>query len=249
MTIQDVIKLNMGKQVDLEPVETDVLRLYAPFFHEDGDMYSIYLEKQGERVFVRDYGNTLMRVSYTFEINTENKKRVLNNIVKSNLGTLDDGELIMETTINELPQTIYQYSQLVAKVSNIDILGREVVRSLFYDYLREFVLTSLTEYKVLENHIPTSDKELVVDYVIPASKPLFLFGVNDDVKASRATISCLKFQNERLPFRSVIVHEDFDGKLSVFNRNQITNASDKQFTSLDQFKNEGLAYIKREIAA
>ena len=88
----------------------------------------------------------------------------------------------------------------------------------------------------------------MVDYEIPLGrKPLYLFGVGDDSKASKVVISCLTFQTKHIPFRSVIIHEDFE-KLTRFNRTQITNTADKQFASLEDFKNEGIDYIQREIA-
>lgn len=77
---------------------------------------------------------------------------------------------------------------------------------------------------------------------------MFIFGVNENTKASKVVISCLSFQKQKIPFRSLIVHEDFDG-LSSFYRNQITNMADKQFTSLDDFRTEGLDYISRELAS
>jgi hypothetical protein len=60
-------------------------------------------------------------------------------------------------------------------------------------------------------------------------------------------ITCLKFQAERLPYRSLVIHENFN-KLTTFYKNQITNAADKQFTSLKDFQNQGVEYIERELA-
>ena len=125
-----------GRLVSVEEVEPHILRIYAPLFHEDGDMMSMYLDTSAgdDGLALRDFGNALMRVSYTFDIDTENKRNVLNAIVKSN------------------------------------------------------------------------------------------------------------------QFRSLVVHEDFDG-LTSFYRNQLTNAVDKQYTTFDDFKDNGLAYIQRELAS
>lgn len=244
MTIQESLKGYFGKYAGLEQVENDTFRLYAPFFHEDGDMYSIYLKTEGDFVTLRDFGNTLMRVSYTFDLNTPNKRSTLEKIVTSNMGELEDGELVMRTTINHLPETVIQYSQMVSKVSNIDILSRETVKTMFYDYLSDFMAGPLEKYHAKKAFCPTEDKELIVDYAIEAKQPLYLFGVKDDTKAAKVVISCLNFQKRHLPFRSVIVHENFDS-LTKFNRNQITNVVDKQFTSLEDFKAEGESFLDR----
>lgn len=248
MTIQESLRGAFGKNSGLEQVQANVYRLYAPFFHEDGDMYSIYLEVRDNGIIIRDFGNTLMRVSYTFDISTPKKQSILHNIVKSNLGELDDGELLIHTNTNDAEEAIYQYAQLVAKVSNIEILSRETIKSMFYDYLNEFVMTQLREYEVKKHVFPTSDHELEVDYEIPGSKPIYLFGVNGDAKASKAVISCLTFQKQNLPFRSVIVHEDLNA-LTGFNRRQITNVADKQFYTLSDFQEQGKSYLDREISA
>lgn len=253
MNIQERLQKEFGTQIALEEIAPNTMRIYAPFFHEDGDMFSMYLEIHNDStILLRDFGNTLMRVSYTFEIDSQNKINVLNNIVKSNYGNYDDGELFISTTLDHLPQDIFQFSQLVAKVSSIDLLRRETIKSLFFERLDGFMSDQLKNYGYLQNYQPTRDKQLLVDYHIPSSasgiKPLFIFGVNENTKASKVVISCLSFQKQRVPFRSVIIHEDFES-LSSFYRNQITNTADKQFTSLDEFQAEGTDYIARELVA
>jgi hypothetical protein len=71
--------------------------------------------------------------------------------------------------------------------------------------------------------------------------------VKDDTKARLTTISCLEFQRTNIPFKSMVVHEDFES-LSKKDRIRITSAVDKQFVDLDDFKNHGEAYLDRESA-
>lgn len=248
MDIQTSLQGAFGKKSGLEQIQKNIYRLYAPFFHEDGDMFSIYLEIKEDEIIIRDFGNTLMRVSYAFDISTPNKIKVLQNIVKSNFGELDDGELLIHTTGSQAQEAIYQYAQLISKVSNIDILSRETMKSMFFEYFNDFVMTQLKAYHIRSRAFPTNDHELVVDYEIPGSKPIYLFGVNNDAKASRVVISCLTFQKQRLPFRSVVVHENLS-ELTGFNRRQITNVADKQFYTLDDFREGGISYLEREQTA
>lgn len=250
MNIENILQQQSGQMISLEAVRPDVMRLYAPFFHEDGDMMSIYLEsnKDNGKIRIRDFGNTLMRVAYTFDIDTSNKQSILSDIVTSNYGTMNDGEIIIDTDIDNVFNSILQYSQLIAKVSNIDILRNEVIKSLFYENLNDFMFDAFKKYNIVEKYTPTKDKELVVDYQLPSEKPLYIFGVNKDTKASKVVISCLTFQKQHIPFRSLIIHENFNS-LTAFNRNQITNAADKQFASLDDFRAEGIEYVERELAS
>ena len=248
MTIQESLKGYFGKYAELEQINAGAYRLYAPFFHEDGDMYSIYLEVADDRVVVRDYGNALMRVSYTFDVNTPARQGVLNRIVTSNMAEIDDGELLLRSSVEDAPEAVMRFAQLVSKVSSIDMLSREVARSMFYEYLGDFIGSRLERFNIQKKVCPTSDTDLTVDYVIGGREPLYLFGVKDDSKASKVVISCLHFQKQKLPFRSVIIHEDIDS-LSRFNRRQITNVSDKQFYSFEDFTTEGEAYLDRVIAS
>ena len=153
--------------------------------------------------------------------------------------------------MENLVQSIFQFTQLVAKVSNIDILRRETVKSLFFENLADCILSNAKKYAVESNFTPTRDRQLIVDYRLTgdhSARPLFVFGINENTKASKTVISCLNFQKQHIPFRSLIIHEDFES-LSTFYRNQITNTADKQFTSLEDFKAEGFGYIDRELAS
>jgi len=247
LDVTAMLKRQFGSNIGVEEVFANVFRVYAPFFHEDGDMLSIYLDYSTENIIIRDYGKTLMRVAYTFDFESENKRRILEDIVKSYNGILKDDEVSMSADESNLAMSVYHYSQLIAKTSNIDILQRETVKSLFFEYLNDFVDTELVNFEIIKNSKPSSDDSLVVDYVIKAPRPIYMFGVNGDSKASKTIITCLNLQKERIPFRSLVVHENIDS-LSLFNRQQITNAADKQFYSFDGFKSEGMTYLERETA-
>ncbi len=249
MNICDNIQLQIGKNISLEEIEPNIYRVYAPFFHEDGDMYSIYIENyaDGKHVCLRDFGNTLRRVSYTFDINSESKQNLLNNIAISNLGSIVDKEVIIETDIDRLTESLFQYSQLVSKLSNIKILKKEVIKSLFYEQLEEFIDSNLSSlYNIKKNYNPTTEQELLVDYFIDTKdKPLFIYGVKDNNKASKVIIGCLKYQTSGIRYRSVIVHNDLYS-LQRFYQSQIINIADKQFVTLKDFFEQGSEYLKRE---
>jgi hypothetical protein len=44
-----------------------------------------------------------------------------------------------------------------------------------------------------------------------------------------------------------MIHEDFETGLSKKDQKRITNAADKQFTTLDDFKKDAEGYFAREI--
>ena len=57
------------------------------------------------------------------------------------------------------------------------------------------------------------------------------------------------FQRRRIPFKGVMVHQDFEGGITKKDRTRITSASDKQFPSLDDFQENGRRFLERERAA
>lgn len=251
MELLTKLQNQFAKQISIEEVSPNLYRLYVPFFHSDGDMFSIYLtiEDNGNKIIFHDLGNTLMRISYTFNISSESKKRILSDIVKSNYGTLsNEGELIVESSPKNISQAFFQYTQLISKVSTIDILRNEVVRSLFYENLNTFMDNTFKRYDFKKNTTPiASDKQIKVDYEIPSRKPLYIFGVNDDFKASKVIIICFALQKQNVPFQSIVVHDNIES-LNKFNRKQLTSAADKQFSTLNDFTNTGKTYIEHQLA-
>ena len=244
----NTIKPDIGR-IEFREKRLGIYKVLAPFFHEDGDMYDIFVEElPGGKIRISDYGLTLMKLSYTFDIQTENKQSILESIISQNRAELIDGCITLDILPQQFPVGLNQFSQIISKVSNMDIMSRELAQSLFYEYLREFIFDTLRTYDIEENYIPTSDKDLVVDYKINVQRPIFVFGVNENTKASKVIISCLNYRDQNVPHKSLIIHEDID-KLNKFNRAQITNVSDKQFATLDGFRKGGLSYIANEISA
>jgi len=227
-----------------------LFKILVPFFHEDGDMYDIFLQESpvaSRKLRICDKGLTLMKLSYTFDIDTPKKESILHNIIHQNHCDITDGEVYLDCTVEQFEYAIYQYAQTISKIMNTEILTRETIRSMFTDNLRQnlYEASSRLNVKLSENVSPLSDASLRADYSLENhGKIIYLFGINSDTKASKAIISCLQFQKARIPHNSLAIHENFEN-LSAFNRTQITNAVDKQFTSLSVFKEEQNQYFDR----
>ena len=251
MDIEKALVQQFGNNISFETIDAHTNRLYLPAFHEDGDMLSIYITKDdltGEYL-VHDFGNTLMRLSYTFDMESEHKRKVLSDVVASFSGQLSDDDLLLKTYNQNLAQTVLQYVQLIAKVSNIDILRREVIRSLFYEELANYIEENFSNFSPRPQYVPIQNRtDLVADWAFNTkNKPLFLYGVKDNSKAKDVTICCLEFWKASLPFSSIIIYDDFYS-LSKNQQVRLTNVADKQFMSLNDFKSDGLNYFQRVLA-
>ena len=259
MNAVEILREQFNSHVAVREKRPGVLQLVAPLFHEDGDMMDIFLNvpKNGatsaasppEKIRVSDRGLTLMRLSYTFEIDTPNKEKIFRRILAENGVAEENGELFVEATPASLYTSLLQFSQAVSKVCNMRYFKREVLASLFEEMLAGFIQEQLPRFRPSEKILPIPDRDdLEVDWEFrPNGVPLYLFAIKDANRARLATISCLEFQRKNLKFKSIAVHEDMD-KLGRKDRNRLTNACDKQFTSLEEFKQNALPYLEREAA-
>lgn len=246
----DKLKKQFNYKIDFREKRAGVRQLIAPFYHEDGDMVDIFLTDSPSapgKIRICDYGLTLMHLSYTYDIDTPNKERILDNIITESGLQRDDGNIFIDVAPDMIYPYIFQFAQAVGKVSSMQYFKREVIRSLFYEQLAEFIEVNLTHYQPNAKvyPIPTRD-DLEVDYSFNfAQKPIYLFGIRDEAKARIATISCLEFQKYNIPFRSMAVHEDMEA-LPKKDKQRITSAVDKHFFDLEDFKKNGKQYLDRE---
>ncbi|MCX6640792.1 MAG: DUF1828 domain-containing protein [bacterium] len=252
MNYLELLKEQFNHKISLSEKRPGILQLIAPLYHEDGDLVDIFLENINggqQKIRISDHGMALMRLSYSFDIDTPNKERIFQKIISENGISELDGNLYLEVQPESLYPGILQFAYTVAKVTNMQLYRREVIQSLFYEQLFDFIETSLKKYNPRSSTFPILERDdLEVDYQFEIKpKPIFLFGVKDASKARLATISCLEFQRAKLPFKSFIVHEDFT-ELGKKDQSRITSAADKQFVSLPDFISNAEQVLEREAA-
>ena len=245
--ILEYIKLSFNNRMSIREKRPGIYQLIMPLYHEDGDMIDIFIQEKNGGYFLCDYGMTLMRLSYSYEIDTPNKESIFNKILSENRLEEDDGNISFATKKESLYSDILHVTQAYMKIGSMRYFRREVVESLFYELLNEIITKELSEFKPKANVLPIPERDdLEADYEFrPNGHPVYLFGVKDAAKARLSTISCLEYQKANLNFRSFIVHDDFE-KLSRKDRTRLTSACDKQFTSLDDFKSNAKTFLERE---
>ena len=224
------------------------IQLIVPILHEDGDMVDIYLtdSPQGDsHVRVCDYGLAMMRLSYTYEVNTPTRQQILDSILINNGVANDKGNLYLDAPVGMLYQSILQFAGCVQKVCNMRYWSREQVRSAFYDDLDKYVASELARFEPIPDQSPLSDYPVSVDWQLTCNqRQFYLFGVRGNDKAKNVAITLLEFQKERLPFISLIVHEDIDdlGKREII---YLTRNADHQYPVLADFAEKATADITR----
>lgn len=227
----------------------NIYQVFSPFYFEDGDMLDMYVVPDGDTYRVCDYGKTLMRLSYSFELNTDNKLRIFSSLLSENGFEFDEasGDIFIHSPLDQLGVSVMRLSQVIAKVSRLDMLKREIVSGLFFEMVDEFIQGELAQFNPLLRAHPIEERddlEVTCEFKI-RPEPAYLFAVRGSTQARLATIAILSFQQARLPFRSYVVHDKFEA-LPTKDKTRITSAADKQFTTLDDFRDQAVAVLSRD---
>jgi len=211
-------------------------------------MIDLFIQEEQDGVFTLcDFGLTLQRLSYTYDIDSENKESVLQRILLENSLLEENGNISIKTKPSTIFTDIMHLTQSYAKIGSLKYFKREVIENLFYEMLDDFIFNDLQEFNPKKKVLPIPERDdLEADYSFsPNGHPIYLFGVKDASKARLATISCLEYRNKNLNYRGWVVNEDFE-KLPRKDRSRLTNTIDKQFTSFDEFKSSAKVFLSRE---
>lgn len=227
---------------------TGAFQLIIPILHEDGDMVDIYLQDSplgDDHVRICDFGLTLMRLSYTYDISTDTRQRIFDSILVNNGVGNDDGNLYVDVAIGRLNEGILQFAGCAQKVCNMRYWGRETVRSEFYENLGQYITGELTEFGPVADISPIIDYPISVDWSLThQDRKFYVFGVRGNEKAKNVAIALLEFEKEQLPFISLVVHEDIED-LGRRERTYLTRNADTQYPQLDDFRERSVSDIYR----
>lgn len=236
-----VTSINEAKLADFSFYERRQGRyqLIVPILHEDGDMVDIYLQESplgDSYVRICDYGLTLMRLSYTYDISTATRRRIFESILINNGVLNEEGNLYLDSSLDMLYESILQFVGCAQKVCNMRYWSREVVRSAFYDDLNDYVLTELSRFNPLADQFPIPEYPISVDWSLMHNvRNFYVFGVRGNDKAKNVAIALLEFQKVQLPFISLVVHEDME-ELGKRERFYLTSNADVQYPALNAFQ-------------
>ncbi|MGN6401398.1 MAG: DUF1828 domain-containing protein [Flavisolibacter sp.] len=246
--ILDYIRRDFNGRVSIRKKRPDIYQLLLPIYHEDGDMVDLFITPTGDNKYALcDYGLTLQRLSYSYDIDTPNKESILQKILSENKLTEQEGNICLETTTENIYTDIMHITQAYAKIGSMRYFKREVIENLFMEILDEFIFSELADFNPQKKVLPIPERDdLEADYSFqPNGKPVFLFGIKDTYKARLATITYQAYLMQQLKFHGWIVTENMDA-LPKKDRSRLLNACDKSFTSLDDFKTSARPFLEKE---
>lgn len=228
-----------------------VYQIIAPFFHEDGDMVSMFIEESEEgQLKITDHGLSLMRLSYLFDIDSDTKQNTLNRIILARGAEINDGIIDLRTRPEMIVPNIMAYAQLVSEVNSMEVLSRALISNMFYDQLKEAIDAMHIQIPHITDFSPSGFPDVVADHAyLPKNKrPILLFGVRDTNKAQQAALCCYQLKLAKFQHKSIAVFEDVDtvGRQA---RNFLLNAAGKLYSNLASFREDGEDYISSELSA
>ena len=246
--IAEILNKDFNGKVSIKRKRPDIYQIMLPIYHEDGDMIDLFIHEIEDNVFIlSDFGLTLQRLAYSYDIDTPNKEMILQKIISENRLSEQDGKIFLPTNLENLYFDIMHITQTYAKIGSMRYFKRGVIENLFFEILDDFIFTELQEFKPQKNVLPIPHREdLEADYSFqPNGKPVYLFGVKDVSKARLATLNYQAYLLENIKYHGWVVTENFEA-LPRKDKLRLTNICDKQFTSLDEFKINAKSFLKKE---
>ncbi len=250
--VRESIGRGMPSGFDFYERSPGIHQIIVPILHEDGDMVDIYVQdspKGDGYVRLCDFGMALMRLSYSFDVSTSTRERILESLLINNGVKRGDEGLYLDAPIGVVYQSVLQFAGCVQKVCNMRYWNRETIRSAFYDDLNEYVATEMKRFSPVQNHTPMEGYDILsVDWFLTHNeRNIYVFGVRGDNKAKNVAISLLEFQKAELPFISIVAHEDIEA-LGSREKLYLLNNADIQYSQLDEFKKKSALAIQRVAA-
>ena len=241
------LRIKICETLSLISEGDDRIVIASPFTFEDGDSLNVILKRNKNDWYLTDEGHTFMHLSYdNIEFDKGTRKEILENILKSHYIKNDEGELKIQVREDFIGEAFFTFIQGLSKITDLSMLKRERIKSLFLEEFKEF-LKSLLGNKIIFDYI-NREKDAAgmykVDCYVPAERPVFIFGIPTDNKCRDTTITLLTFERWQSKFTSIVIFEDMS-RISRGVRSRLTDVSDRSFSNLEAAKERMPDYLRK----
>jgi hypothetical protein len=236
LKLRDEFKSKVSDEIDVDETGLSRFVVHTPFMFDDGDHFVILLKSIGNKWVFSDEGHTFMHMSYDeVDISHGTRKSIIDRVLQNFNLINESGELRLEVPGEAFGDALFSFVQALVKISDTAYWTREHIRSTFFEDLRTLLEKEIPPQRLTFDYTdPDNDPDRIypVDYKANgASRPVFVFGINNDAKCRDATITIHQFERWGRKFSSMAVFED----QTQINSRVLARFSDvvgKQFSSL-----------------
>lgn len=238
--LQDTLCTLMCANIKIKQKNENLMFVETPFYFTDGDPYQIYIkEMPGGIIRLTDMGHTLMHLSYENDIDKfkeGSRGKLFEQIQSESFIEEDNGELFIQTSIEDLCVNIFRLGQSLTKIIDLTFLNRARIESSFYEDLQKQLFRFVSEdlvkkdyyYEKMENSL-----DYPIDYKITGKYlPLFLFGIPNKDKARLTTIILERLLRVKADFDSLLIFSD-QSSIPKQDLARLSNVGGEMIASLD----------------
>lgn len=230
-------------------LDNDSIEFYTPILDHFGDSISVNIRKKGSNYIISDYGETLWNLEQfgvdLLEDKRSKKYKLLKDILDYNDIALEDSDLNKYTDKYDLSQSIHDYVQTVANVSNLAIVKREMIKSLFKEEVIHYFLTNRDIFPNFFPDLKVEGKSKLIhsfDGVFPGQNPKFIKTLKH---VSLSNAKNLMFDWEDVEeYRNKNYHSN--AQLNIITESK-DNISKEAQTMLTQYKVDIISFDNKDI--
>ena len=235
----------LGSKIHLRQRDDGVLMLDNVFKFPDGDHFPIYVSQNEDgSIVLSDRGHTIGHISYDFDIdnfyNDPRKEALRKQIVLENGIHEVNGVFTTETHADRIVETLFAFGQALTKIYAITYIKRPWVPSkcTFYNQL-EILMSQVFEREHIKKDYIWQDtpdkKKYSVDYRLNRSNasPVFVYGIHNQNKALRTTVTLSHFLLMKVPFVSFVVFKN-DRVIPKIDKEYLQDVSKGDILNIEQ---------------
>lgn len=111
---------SFGEMLRLVQIKPNVFQVYLPYFHTDWDMIDIFIDVQNEnQIVVKDFWQTMMRLSYDIDIDTDTRKSIFNTIIASYKVNFDNTNGIIYAMVEGIDNLLVGIMEMIAVITKV----------------------------------------------------------------------------------------------------------------------------------